>query len=72
MLEFNSKIIFEFDQDEDDEDEIKLNAARLKKTFGDLNIYNQSIIQVQGPLKEGDSDANIYVQIVEDKQMAEA
>ena len=73
MLEFNAKIIFEYDQDEDDEDEIKLNAARLKRTFGELHIYNQSIIQVQGPLKDDASvDANIYVQIIEDKLMPEA
>jgi len=38
--------------DEDDADEIRMNENRLKKTFADLKICNQSMLLIQGATAE--------------------
>ena len=53
MIEFDSKIIYEYDQemvdenDPDDQAEIALNKKRLLKTLADAKLQHQSTLQVQ-------------------------
>ena len=54
--------------DEDDADEIRMNENRLKKTFADLKICNQSMLLAQGATAES-QDASFQFSILENKEL---
>ena len=54
--------------DEDDADEIRMNENRLKKTFADLKICNQSMLLIQGATAES-QDVSFQFSILENKEL---
>lgn len=83
MIEFEGNIIYEYDKevvdgaddDEDELEEIKINEKRLLKTFSEVKVLHQSIIQVQGAVSKAEPEAsetreaNFYIQILENKEL---
>ena len=70
LVEFNGKIIYEREPDLS-EDESQLYEKRLEKTFNELKLKHYSIVYVQGVLQGEKNDSNIYIQLHEDKEIAE-